>query len=55
MDNARRFPLQVDHVDRIDIAGVAALVADDGDIALGAHLDCVRPEAAPGLRRHCLA
>jgi hypothetical protein len=31
---------QVDHVDRIDIAGIAALIADNGNIALGAHLDC---------------
>jgi hypothetical protein len=35
---------QVDHVDRIDIAGIAALIADNGNIALGAHLDCVGPE-----------
>src|SRR5262249_17778225 len=28
-DDARGFPFQVDHVDRIDIAGVAALVDDE--------------------------
>ena len=46
MDDARHLRLHVDDIDRVDVAGAAALVADHRDIALRADLHRIRPDAA---------
>src|SRR5262249_44768246 len=46
MHDTRSLSLEVDHIDGVDVACIAALVTDDGDIAFWADLNGVGPEAA---------